>query len=254
MVRNIFTDKWIIGGVLLLIIIAGGCYFWYQHSLADDRKAAAETAEYARQLENQKAKQEAATAETESTQAPAKSTTPTAEKHVNEATGADTSTDATTKSVIVSVQETDNTEEVRVSPHWFVPYPEVPDDYPLITPFWVRNPTAEGIPLHAAAPLELLDLVLVKLWIQGDRNIQGAATSEGKVYVYYPDVIYVKYENVTLPNGKVKRKIRRTLSGPSLGKYGPPHIRDGTVPAHIKLVDFNDGGIDPHIFLKENSK
>lgn len=42
MYRDFLINKWIIGGVLLLIIIAGGCYFWYQHSLADDRKAAAD--------------------------------------------------------------------------------------------------------------------------------------------------------------------------------------------------------------------
>ena len=42
MYRDFLTNKWILGSIALLIIIAGGCYFWYQHSLVDDRKAAAD--------------------------------------------------------------------------------------------------------------------------------------------------------------------------------------------------------------------
>ena len=82
MLRDIFTDKWILGGITLLIIIAGACYFWYQHSLADDRKAAAETAEFARQWErNRQAKQKAAKAETRETKAPAENTSAEAPIH-----------------------------------------------------------------------------------------------------------------------------------------------------------------------------
>lgn len=251
-----FYTKWILGGIALLIMTAVACFFWYRHDTAYERQQAAKSAEVARQWEASQKVDNKIEAEQAADVVSVESEAQTAEKLINERTGAETdkSTDETTNSVTASTQETENTKEVGISPNWFIPYPQVPDDYPLITPFWMRNPTAEGIPLHAAAALDLLDIVLVKLWIQGDKNIQGAATSGGKIYVYYPDVIYVKYENVLLPNGKVERRIRRTLSGPSLGKYGPPHIRDGTLPAHIKLVDFDNGGIDPHIFLKEDLK
>ena len=51
MTRDIIPIKWIFGAIALLIIVAGACYLWYQHSLADERKAAAEATELARQWE-----------------------------------------------------------------------------------------------------------------------------------------------------------------------------------------------------------
>jgi len=41
MYRDFLTDKWVLGGVGFLIAVAVGCYFWYQHDIAPDRKAAA---------------------------------------------------------------------------------------------------------------------------------------------------------------------------------------------------------------------
>ena len=51
MLSDIFTNKSILGGIALLIIVAGGCYFWYQHSLTDERKAAVDTRKLLRQWE-----------------------------------------------------------------------------------------------------------------------------------------------------------------------------------------------------------
>jgi len=57
MLRDIFKNKWILGGIALLIIIAGGCYFYYQYTIAQYEKQAAETAEFARQWKiNQESK------------------------------------------------------------------------------------------------------------------------------------------------------------------------------------------------------
>jgi len=80
---DIITNKRIIGVVLLLIIIAGGCYFWYQHQLAPYEKRAAETAEFVRQWEKyQQAKPKTATTEQAAKKATADSDTPTAEKPI----------------------------------------------------------------------------------------------------------------------------------------------------------------------------
>ncbi|MCE2401040.1 hypothetical protein J4G08_09160 [Candidatus Poribacteria bacterium] len=244
-----FYTKWIIGGILLLIIIAGACYLWYQHDTAPYKQEAAETAEVAREWE---ATQKADTSKVEqAADVSAESKMPTADKLVNPITGAAPETDTRTKNPQDVPMSTEETE--KVSPHDFLPYPKVPDDYPLNPPIWIRNPDMIGVPAHAAGPLELLDMVLVKLWVQGHKNITGASTAYGKIYPHYRDVIYVKYEDVTFPNGTVKRKIRRVLSGPDL-EYGSRDIMTGKVPAHIKIVEFDDAGIDPYTFLKEDSK
>lgn len=79
MLRDIFTHKWILGGIALLIIIAGGCYFWYQYTTAPYEKVAAETSEYARQWEKEQ-KAAAKPVTTDVTKAPAENGDTTAEE------------------------------------------------------------------------------------------------------------------------------------------------------------------------------
>ena len=49
-----FYTRWIIGGIVLLLIVAGACYLWYQHDTAPKRKAAADAEELLRQSEKPK--------------------------------------------------------------------------------------------------------------------------------------------------------------------------------------------------------
>ncbi len=51
MYRDIFTHKWVIGGIALLILITVGCVYWYRYDTAPYRKEAAESAEEVRQWE-----------------------------------------------------------------------------------------------------------------------------------------------------------------------------------------------------------
>lgn len=244
MYRDFLTNKWIIGGFLLLIIIAGGCYFWYQHSLTDDRKAAADAAEYARRLENQKAKQEAATeTETTSTQSPADSTTPTAEKSVNKVTGAETntSTNKTTKPVIVSVQETDKTEEVRVSPHGFGPYPEIPEGSPFDEFHFEESDTRT---------MELLGRVEIKAWINGERFEGSSYDSQyGKVYLHYPNTLYVEYDDPIIEaDGTVRIPITDTLGAGDV-RLTSEQMKNGEIPGGVRVLSLRDDGIDPYEYL-----
>ncbi len=48
MFREVFFNKWILGGYALAILFGIGCYFWYQHQLAPYKRNAAESAEAAR--------------------------------------------------------------------------------------------------------------------------------------------------------------------------------------------------------------
>ncbi|RKU18791.1 hypothetical protein C6501_02050 [Candidatus Poribacteria bacterium] len=84
MPRSFYT-KWIIVGFVLLIIVAGACYLWYQYDTAPDRKAAADAEELLRQSEIAK-KVSGTDSKTEQAadKASAESNTPTAEKPITD--------------------------------------------------------------------------------------------------------------------------------------------------------------------------
>jgi len=145
----------------------------------------------------------------------------------------------------------DRAETVPVSPFGFGPYPEVPADYSLRTPVWLRNPNrVEG---QAALPFEIMDRVLIKLWNQGHKNITGASFSPeaGKVYPHYANTAYVRHRDVILPDGTVHRRTRVVRGGPDISPF-VKQIEKGKPPAHIKLREFDSAGIDPYTFLKED--
>ena len=152
-----------------MIIVAGGCYFWYQHTTAQYERQTAETEAFARQWEkNQKAKPKATT-ETEQAaeKAPAESNTQTAVKPIaNETTPVTKETEATHGQTGAAVEKTE-TAEVRMSPHGFGPYPNVPEDYPS-TVAWERVQTY--LPEELRPQSELLSRVLVQLWTSGEKT------------------------------------------------------------------------------------
>ena len=80
MVRDIITDKWILGGILMLIIIVGGCYFWYQYTLAPYREQAAKTEEVARKWKLTQKARSTNESEQAADQTPTDGTVPTGEK------------------------------------------------------------------------------------------------------------------------------------------------------------------------------
>ena len=269
MVRSIFTNKWIIGGILLLIIIAGGCYFWYQHSLAADRKAAADAQQLLRQSEiERQAKQKAAKqTKTESTQAPAENNT--AEKSVNKVTAeVENNTEAKTGQQSAPPAETEAATDVPVSPFGFGPYPKVPDGMVLSNgkpykPEWEDPdyPNHEG-----SRDFELIDRVWIKKWEEGDRSIVGAGfyPEYNRVFLNYPNVVYVTWDETEDDDGNTVRYITRMSGNPSaaerirnnsitrLGRPGPKIEAD--IPAGIEVILHSDGGIDPYEYLNLSSK
>lgn len=126
---EVFLNKWILGGYVFAILFGIGCYFWYQHQLAPDKRDSAETTEADREWETP---QKANTNNT-----PADNTDLTAEKSITETSpdGVENpASNETHANLTEKTQETENTEEVPVSPHGFGPFPEVPEDY-MIKPF-----------------------------------------------------------------------------------------------------------------------
>lgn len=249
MFRDFLTNKWIIGGVAFLILFAVACVFWYRYDTAPDRRDAAETAELLRQWAAKKAEPDDKVEQ--AADASVKSTTPTAEKSITE-----TTSEVTEDTTSIQIQKETKTAytnievaEEFVSPFGFGPYPKVPDDY-FGLPIWMRDPlTIDDFPDHARRNIELIDRVLVKLWIQGDHAIVGGSTYNGKIYPHYLDVVYVGYKEKVTENGVSYRFISNVKAPPNI-RLDPVQIMEGNIPPHYKIIDLDEAGIDPYEFLK----
>ncbi len=244
MTREFWTNRWILGGICFLILFAGLCYLWYHYTTAPYKEQAASDEELLHQLETEK-RQTNNAAEIVSQRTPAEST-PTAEKPKEIGTTvAETniSTDKTSETITTAAPKTDSTEEVKVSPYGFGPYPEVPADYPS-TVAWNRD--MSGYPEELRPEAELLSRVLVKLWTEGEKNFRGGSTHNGKTYPHYHNTVYVRFAEYREPDGKVVRYAARGKSGPDV-VYTEADLLDP--PPHLRILDLDSSGIDPYQYL-----
>ncbi|MDE0084562.1 MAG: hypothetical protein OXU23_02550 [Candidatus Poribacteria bacterium] len=225
--------KYLIACIAIFVVLAVGCYFWYEHSLVDERQAAVDAAEYARQWEiNQKTQQKSSAAEIASPQAPAENNT--AEKPItdtpqaNETLNRETHTDRNV-----------TPKNVRMSPHGFGPYPEVPEGAPIA----MFDETM-------SAQQKLLCRVLVKLYNEGDPHKGGWISGRtGRVYPHYDDVIYVKYETqFNEITGQNETVIAQATSGPDNFSVVQA-VASGDIPSGYTLIDMKDAGINPYEYL-----
>lgn len=242
--RDIISNKWILGAVLLLLIVASGCYFFYAYTTAQHKKEAAELDEFVRQWEKDQQAQQKRSTETQeaSTSTPAESDTPqNAEKTITKAT-------AEVESTIEeeTQQQSENVEaaDVRVSPFGYGPFPKVPSDYPSAV-VWLLS-DYEELPSHAQKNFELIDRVLIKLWTSGEKGFRGASTYKGKVYPHYYNTVYVKVSEYELPDGTKVRGISRRKSGPHVNTDGVDLLNP---PSHLRVLDLETSGIDPYQYL-----
>ena len=234
MTRGIWT-KWIIGAVFILLIVATGCILYYQHTTAADKHAAAQTDKLLETWKADKAKPPTP-AETESTKPPAE--TPNAEKPANKiGEGTETNTDKTAKPVNIATSEKDNTEEVKVSPHGFGPYPEVPEDFPEEVNW---SDYEDDPPIF-----ELMVRVQIKLWKQGHRT-EGIGEEGGLLYPISRGIVYIRW------SGSGDDKYISRLTGhprDDLSDDVVHQIESGTIPAGLTVYEKDKMGIDPYKFL-----
>ncbi|MDE0482908.1 MAG: hypothetical protein OXI67_10045 [Candidatus Poribacteria bacterium] len=240
MYRHIFMNKWVLGGIGFLILLSIACVVWYQHDIADEKKAAAEAEELLRQSEIAKKVSNAdSRAEQAADETTAESTTPTAEKQKFDTTaevekdGILNETDA-----ILTQQTQEADKEVRVSPYGFGPYPKLPPGFP--ENYWdTRSKNKEA---------ELLGRVQIKLIEQG-KNVLGASMQNGLVYPSIPGTIYVEWDGVG-----TERYVAGILGDPftiySIPGYSPGlKLTEKDIPAGIEVINYPNGGIDPYQFL-----
>ncbi|MDE0484798.1 MAG: hypothetical protein OXI67_19640 [Candidatus Poribacteria bacterium] len=242
MIHGFFYTKWIIGGILLLIIIAGACYLWYQYDTAPYKQEAAEVArewEAAQKAKaNRKVKQAA--------EVSVEGTTQSAEKSINKlSTEVKNNTEAEGKQQVSDIpSEAAAKSDEKVSPHGFGAYPKVPADMPG----WGEDPNFWNYPRTANS--ELMARVQIKLWEQGKRT-HGATMENGLIYPTFPNTLIVKWKTQWTPFGTRKRASR--ISGsPETESFlrnnrGP--IYENDIPSDIKVIEYKDAGIDPYTFL-----
>jgi len=276
MIRDFWTNKWVLGGVGFLILLSIACYFWYQHDIADEKKAAAEAEEIALQWEDGRhIDAESKTVEM---------TDPVLEMDTESET-----TEITTVPLKIDILETDMgplkrnadgayvvpgnmtlyeyyeklvNSKVWFSPHGFGPYPKVPEEFMMTKSptswqqhqlFGIRQPSRNS---------ELSGRVVLKLWKDGDTEVQGGVFENGKVYVLYPNRVYVRYNTMTYEDGTIQtnpdgtpvKYISSWLSTPDNPPLSLEQVIGGYTPEGVELIDLDveDPGIEPYSFLGLN--
>lgn len=131
-------------------------------------------------------------------------------------------------------------------------YPEVPEDYPYRV-FWKRSEAAQAhIPPEHLEEQELLSMVMVKLWSEGDHDFTGGVIENGTFYPIYPDVAYVAWDQYEAPDGTTHRYVSEVLTtSPNDSDKIMDQLNNGETPEGIRIVDYKSAGIDPHEFLSK---
>ena len=124
--------------------------------------------------------------------------------------------------------------------------PEVPPDIPFPIA-WLR-PEEKAVRIDELTERELWGLVMVKKWNEGDRDFIGVSMYDGKVYLHYPNVVYVKWEDTELPDGTLT-KYASLIYGPGGGSTISDQISEGILPPGIQVLDMDASGIDPYAYL-----
>ena len=127
------------------------------------------------------------------------------------------------------------------------PLPDIPPDYPRQN-VWdsLEKSYYDG---HANISHELINRVLIKYWNQGKKTASGVlAGDNGRVYPLWKDTVYVEWAELELEDGTTDRYLSHYMCHGSLGSY-EDSVENGTQPSWIKVVAYEEAGIDPYSFL-----
>ena len=124
--------------------------------------------------------------------------------------------------------------------------PQVPPDFPFPV-VWLQ-PKEKTVSINELTERELWGLVMVKKWNEGDHDFVGSAmdTDTGKVYLYYPNVVYIKWEDTELPDGTITKYASKMSGGDSTIT---DQVREGILPPGVLVLDMDTSGIDPYAYL-----
>ena len=255
MLRELFSSRLFLSGVLFCVLIITVSLLWHQHVERELRESEAETRRFVRQVEKgdvshpraEQADTVAVQGREESPLAP-DAFSPT-EQDTTDALSLETDADIVDSESEPFLEEAivaDAAVEVPVSPFGFGPYPEVPPDYPepnlweLAATMYARDP-------EQAKNWELRERVCIKLWQQGKRAL-SVAMENGRVYPCFPNTVYIDWDEYINDNGEVVQYIARVLGPGGIEGY-EPYFNQNIIPPGIIVIPYSEGGINPYSFL-----
>lgn len=249
MFRFISSSRGVFFGILFLVLVVSGSLLYDWHVRRVSQEGLERTHQFLQQIASRKEarlKQQSGRSEFLSMPGDVEEDTPFVSKEV--ATDKGSSTDLINLDENLFIGETLEIEEAPygVSPYGFGPYPPLPDD-----PFWVP----ETWPARSAEH-ELMKRVWIKLLSQGI-DVKGTTMKKGLVFPIIKGIRYVEWGSYEGPFGSV-RYIRRSTGHPDDGrrlrairdaKARHESFTEADVPSDIKLIPYEEGGIDPYTFL-----
>ena len=126
--------------------------------------------------------------------------------------------------------------------------PQVPPDFPFPV-VWLQ-PKKQTVRINKLTQRELWGLVMVKKWKEGNRFVGTAMDmNTGKVYLNYPNVVYVKWEDTQLPDGTITKYVSEISGADSTIR---DQVSEGILPPGVLVLDMKDmdaAGIDPYEYL-----
>lgn len=129
--------------------------------------------------------------------------------------------------------------------------PQVPPDFPFPV-VWLQ-PKEKTVRINELTQRELWGLVMVKKWNEGDRDFIGTSMDmdTGKVYLNYPNVVYVKWEDTQLPDGTITKYVSEISGSDNTIR---DQVKAGILPPGVLVLDMEDmdaSGIDPYEYLSD---
>lgn len=235
--------KLTLGGIIVLLLVSVGCYFWYHWTTAPDRQAYQET----EQLLHDWTAPPAAVETAHGLAAEETSVTPVQNESV--------SAEKTTAKLGTSIEKSNShpasgvasmiTESVEVSPYGFGAYPEIPSSWPQDVVFFPAQ-TIEH---------ELLLRVEIALTDQGV-EVMGSTMENGRVYPTIKGRVYVRWTDdprfgryISEVGGHPETAMRFEMLLESFESESDRNFRVSDAPGDIEIVDYDDSGIDPYSFL-----
>lgn len=242
-----YNVRVLLSALLVFCVIAVGFALWYHHEM---KKLAAEDEAFKQlQEERNRAPSSTRTVTNDATEAErlVEEPTPpgdTAEMPQDTAAQPELIKDAADSDAEPSSAEPNEeiAEDVPVSPYGFGPYPELPERWPA--DIWPRQ----------SATHELMMRVEIKLAHQGI-DVRGSVMDNGLVYPMIPGTVHIKWEEYLGPPGIV-RYIGTMIGDPAacnrieaIAEAKGDDFTEADIPSDIKIVPFEEGGIDPYEFL-----
>ena len=246
MLRDMLSSKLVIAGLTCCLLLVAGSLLYRSHVVSSIRKDEARTQQFLQQLENR---------QTTNAQQPRKIIDRDAEEQAAAPIATDDDAESVPDvSVPLPTEKTarmdtaaapeatvaeEDTADVPVSPYGFGPYPELPEGWPA-DQIWPRSS-----PEH-----ELMMRVEIKLAHQG-LDVTGSIMENGLVYPTISDTVYIEWAKTA------RRQYIRGMAGDPDACDRIQAIEDergvrftaADIPSDIKVLSFQEGGIDPYEFL-----